>query len=291
MNTNALIKKPIIGVGLRHPHFTEALTNSAAIDFVEVHSENFFAKGGALRQILMDIANCYPVSLHSTAMGLGSASGIPDSYLNQLIDLTSDISPFLMSDHASFAWGNIENDVPVHAGDLLPLVYNNENLSIMVKHVDQIQQSLGRQLLVENLSAYIALPGSTMSEQTFLTKLSERTQCGLLLDLNNILVNLHNDDSNNSLEGAKNWLDGIPTNSVGEIHLAGFSVPSPGNIAVDDHSQPVSEVCWELYAYSLKKFGSIPTLIEWDNQLPEWQVLIKQADKARDIAKRVLSNV
>lgn len=282
-------KQTVIGVGLRHPHFAAALETSAAIDFVEVHSENFFARGGALHQALTNIADKYPISLHSTAMGLGSASGIPEPYLKQLVELSAQVKPFLMSDHAAFAWGEVNNK-PVHAGDLLPLVYNDENLAIMVKHIDQVQQRLGRQLLIENLSTYITLPGSTLSEPTFLYKLTEMTQCGLLLDLNNILINAHNQAQHNPLQYAKTWLASIPNDCIGEIHLAGFTPPKAGSMAIDDHSQAVSNTCWELYKYTLQQFGNIPTLIEWDNQLPSWQVLTQQADKARQLAQEVLTD-
>lgn len=294
MRAKSSPNKVIIGVGLRHAHFSEALAKSAAVDFVEVHSENFFADGGALHQILKDISQMYSISLHSTAMGLASNSGIPEHYLAKLEVLINMINPFLISDHASFAWGNIM-DKPVHAGDLLPFVYNQNSLEVMTRHVDQIQQRFGKRLLVENLSAYITLPGSTMSEKEFLIALSERTNCGLLVDLNNILINEHNiqrevEDKSFVLEKAKLWLDGFSKNSIGEFHLAGFSKPSKNGIAVDDHSQPVSEECWTLYKHALTEFGAIPTLIEWDNQLPTWETLIAQADKARNIANEVLSH-
>ena len=279
----------VIGVGLRHPHFEEALVESSNVDFIEVHSENFFAHGGALHQIITDIADKYPISLHSTAMGLGSASGIPELYLQNLVALVSRVKPFLISDHAAFAWGDVNGQL-VHAGDLLPLVYNEENLAVMAKHIDQIQQRLGRALLVENLSAYITLSGSTMSEQSFLSKLTEITECGLLIDLNNILVNAYNQEQQDPLEHAKAWLTSIPNHKVGEIHLAGFTVPSAGSMAIDDHSQAVSQTCWQLYEYSLQKFGAVPTLIEWDNQLPPWQTLVEQADKARHIAQQVFAD-
>lgn len=279
---------PKIGVGLRHAHFEEALSSPAAIDFVEVHAENFFADGGVLHQILKNISEDYTVSLHATAMGLGSATKIPEYYVNQLLALTRLIDPFLISDHACFAWGNI-GSTPVHAGDLLPIPYNTESLNIMVENVDQIQQSLGRKILVENLSAYIKMRGSTMQESEFLASLCEQTDCGLLIDLNNLLVNEKNAEKDQNLNTAKIWLDNIPVESVGEFHLAGFSQPTAGELAIDDHSQPVSDDGWALYEYALTQFGPVPTLIEWDNQLPSWQTLIDQAQKAKAIAKKVFS--
>lgn len=276
-----------VGVGLRHQHIAEALNTPAAIDFVEVHSENFFAQGGALHHLIQDIAEAYPVSLHSTAMGLGSAAGIPDSYLHQLNHLADRVNPFMMSDHAAFAWGEVSG-LPVHGGDLLPLVYNQQNLLVMTQHVDQIQQKLGRQILVENLSAYLHLPNSTMSEQEFLIELRNATGCGLLIDLNNILVNAHNNGTTDPLRAGREWLDIIPGDSVGEIHLAGFTPPKEQELAIDDHSQPVSHLGWGLYIHAIRRFGAVPTLIEWDNQLPDWFVLVDQAIQARSLAQEVL---
>jgi len=281
--------QPSIGVGLRHAHFADALSSSATIDFVEVHSENFFAEGGALKQILLDVARRYPVSLHSIAMGLGSATAIPSPYLKKLKQLTELVNPFLVSDHAAFAWGNV-NELPVHGGDLLPPVYNSLNLCLMVENVDRIQQLLGRKILVENLSAYLSMPGATLTEPEFLSQLTEQTECGLLLDLNNILVNAFNQQETNSLQYATRWLEAIPPETVGEIHLAGFTQVTQGDIAIDDHARPVSQLGWQLYEIALQRFGNIPTLIEWDNDLPSWQVLVAEANKAREIAKKVADN-
>ncbi len=283
-------KVPPIGVGLRHPHIADALNTPAPIDFVEVHSENFFAQGGALQHLMSGISETYAVSLHSTAMGLGSTQPIPDNYLNQLSALTERVNPVLMSDHAAFAWGSVGGQ-PVHGGDLLPLVYNDENLQVLANHVDQIQQRIGRQLLVENLSAYLSLPGSTMSEQEFLVALTDATGCKILLDLNNILINARNEQSENALQVGRDYIDVIPADRVGEIHLAGFSEPAPGRLAVDDHAHPVSSDGWSLYIAALRRFGAVPTLIEWDNQLPSWQVLVEQAMTARSIAQETLRYV
>ncbi len=289
MTPDILSNTPLIGVGLRHNHVEEALATSAPIDFVEVHSENFFAEGGAARQIIIDIAASYHVSLHSTAMGLGSAVDIPAQHLSKLNRLKSDINPFLMSDHACFTWGVVD-EVPVHSGDLLPLVYDTDNLEMMARHVDKIQQHLGRQLLIENLSAYLSLPGSTMTEQEFLSELCNKTHCGLLLDLNNILVNAYNQGEQDQLAYGLNWLKSIPYEQVGEIHLAGYRPVDEGQIAVDDHSQPVSDLGWTFYEQTIALLGNVPTLIEWDNDLPTWDLLLEQAEQARRIATRVLNN-
>ena len=289
MNASFPPKIPFVGVGLRHAHFSDALAGSSAVDFVEIHSENFFAEGGALHQIITDIAQVYPVSMHSTAMGLASMSGIPEQYLVKLEQLSQVVNPILMSDHACFAWGQVKDQF-VHAGDLLPIVYDEATLEQMSQHVSAFQQRFGRRLLIENLSAYIALPGSTMTEKEFLLALVERTQCGLLIDLNNILVNEHNSGAEQPLTQAKKWLEDIPEKAVGEIHLAGFTAPVQGDLAVDDHSQPVSDECWALFHHAIEQFGAVPTLIEWDNQIPTWQTLEKEAEKAKAIIKQVLGH-
>jgi uncharacterized protein (UPF0276 family) len=223
-------------------------------------------------------------------MGLGSFTDIPEYYITQLLTLNRLINPFLMSDHACFAWGHTDKK-PVHAGDLLPISYNAESLENMVKNVNQIQQRLGRKILVENLSAYIKMPGSTMHETDFLISLCEQTECGLIVDLNNILVNEKNVDKSQILDAAKAWLNQIPAQHIGEFHLAGYSQPAVGALAIDDHSQPVSEDGWALYEYALTQFGPVPTLIEWDNLLPSWETLVDQAQKAKVIAHKVFNHV
>ncbi|MFC3150740.1 DUF692 family multinuclear iron-containing protein [Litoribrevibacter euphylliae] len=268
-----------VGVGLRHSHYKDALSGPSQIDFVEIHAENFFSRGSASLQLLEAIADKYPISLHSTSMGLGSASGINQDYLQKLDALIQRINPILVSDHASFSWSEYQNR-PVHAGDLLPLEFTEESLDVMVENIDQVQQLLGRRILVENLSAYVSYDTSRMSEVEFLTKVVERSQCGLLVDLNNILVNAHNFQEGSALEFAKQWLNKLPLAAIGEIHLAGYSPVPSGELIIDDHSQAVSDEGWSLYQYALELLGPITTLVEWDNNLPEWQVLVGQAHKA-----------
>ena len=280
------MSEPLVGLGLRHVHYKDALTSVAPIDFVELHSENFFADGGAIAALLNEISEKYRVSLHSTALGLGSAD-IPDNpNLLKLFHLVQRVNPILISDHASFSWGVMGN-TPIHAGDLLPLSFNAQSLEILARNVDTVQQTLGRQMLVENLSSYIWFDTDTMSETEFLSRLTELTGCGLLLDLNNILVSGHNTGVEDVDTYAQNWINDLPTGSVGEIHLAGFTPVNHGELAVDDHSQKVSDDCWKLYELALERFGAIPTLIEWDNNLPKWSVLLKEVAKARQVAKQL----
>ena len=279
----------LIGVGLRHQHFTEALTTPSNIDFVEVHSENFFAQGGATQSVLAQASEKYAISLHSTAMGLGSAQGVPSHYLQKLKQLASTCNPILMSDHACFSWSQL-NGQQVHAGDLLPLAYSEQTLMVLAHNIDRVQQSLGRSLLVENLSAYIQYSHACMPETEFLVRLAELTGCKLLVDLNNIIVTANNINAVQPLDYAQQWLTEIPTDMVGEIHLAGFTEVKLGELIIDDHSQAVSSQGWQLYRSALERFGKVPTLVEWDNNLPSWQTLIAEADKARIIAKQVFGD-
>lgn len=288
--------KVAIGVGLRHPHYADVLASSddsadevatESIDFVEVHSENFFAQGGASRALIQQVAKKYPVSLHSTALGLGSKAAIAGGYLDSLKHLSDSINPFLMSDHAAFCWGDLHGR-PVHSGDLLPIAFNKKTLITMANNIDTVQQLTGQRLLIENLSAYIQPKNCSLSETEFLVELTELTQCGLLIDLNNLLVNGNNFSDLKSLDYAQQWLKNIPKQVVGELHLAGFSPVSEGALAIDDHSQAVSDDGWALYRFALQRFGAVPTLVEWDNNLPSWSVLLKEAHKARIIAKEVM---
>lgn len=277
-----------IGVGLRHTHYSEALTQSRQVDFVEVHAENFFAAGGAAIAVLDQVAELYPVSLHATSLGIGSAASIPEQPVRNLKRLVDRIDPVLLSDHACFAWSSV-NDSPVHAGDLLPIAFNDESLELMTENIRYVQESMGRELLIENLSAYITIPGSDMTEVEFHTELCRHAGNRMLLDLNNLVVNAINLGEKNILAYVTDYLQQIPEEMVGEIHLAGCSPALPGEPVVDDHSQPVAESVWDAYRFALRRFGAVPTLIEWDTDLPSWEVLINEAIKAREIATQELT--
>ena len=280
-----------IGVGLRHGHYQDALLGASDIDFVEVHAENFFAPGGQARQLLKSVSQSYPVSLHATSMGLGSAAGINPVYLSRLQQLADYIQPWLISDHASFSWvKNHQSNASsalIHSGDLLPLEFNEQGLSVLTDNVDQVQQLLGRPILIENISSYISTDFNSISEPEFLVALVERSQCRLLVDLNNLLVNAHNRGCADPLADAKQWLNAIPLEMVGEFHLAGYSKPKAGSPLIDDHAAEVSGECWNLYRLAIERFGPTPTIIEWDNDLPTWEKLVEQAAMAREIAQAV----
>jgi len=277
----------LIGVGLRHPHFADILTKPKQVDFIEVHSENFFAQGGAALSVLTQVREKYPVSLHSTSMGLGSQQDIPEYYLNQLSRLTKQIDPFLMSEHACFTWGQQQGQL-IHSGDLLPIAHTQASLQRMCEQVDKVQSLLGRQLIIENVSAYVKFAESYLSEADFLVQLSQRTGAKILLDINNIAVNSINFEGGDIKQSVGDYINLLPPESVAQIHLAGCSLPLAGEPVIDDHACPVSDDVWQGYQQALKRFGAMPTLIEWDNNLPEWSVLISEAEKARNIAHSVL---
>ncbi|OED45791.1 hypothetical protein ACH42_04715 [Endozoicomonas sp. (ex Bugula neritina AB1)] len=290
MTNTGYSKRTPIGVGLRHVHYDEALTIPAELDFIEVHSENFLAEGGAALMVLEEAAKLYSVSLHGTSLGLGSTAGISEQHLNSLVALVEKVSPIMVSDHAAFAWGDVNGQLH-HGGDLLPIAFNLNTLQTLSDNVNRVQQRLQRPILVENLSAYLTPEGSVWAETDFLNELVEKTQCRLLVDLNNIAVNAINHRkaraSNTMTEAITQWVDKINPNAVGEIHLAGFSPVGVDDIVVDDHSQPVSESVWQAYHHALTTFGPTPTLIEWDTHIPEWSVLIAETQKARVIAQQV----
>ncbi|MBA4330095.1 MAG: hypothetical protein C0428_17855 [Polaromonas sp.] len=273
-----------VGIGWRHPHYAELLETRPPLDFLEVHSENFFADGGAALALLQQARASYPVSLHGVGLALGSACGVDRWHLEQLARLAERIEPLRISDHACFARAVI-NGRDVHAGDLLPIPFNQEALDLFCRNVQQVQERLQRPLLVENLSAYLTLAGSDRSETDFLVELAQRTGCGLLVDVNNIYVNALNariadgQDAPDPLRACEHWLDQLPAAAVGEIHLAGHCVME--DIVIDDHGSRVGDAVWQLYAHAIARFGAVPTLVEWDTALPPLAVLLGEAERAR----------
>lgn len=273
-----------IGVGWRHAHYAELLHRLPALDFLEVHSENFFADGGAALAVLQQARASYAVSLHGVGLALGSAAGVDSWHLDQLVRLAERVEPARISDHACFARGSVHGK-PAHAGDLLPIPFHEESLGVFCRNLQQVQDRLQRPLLVENLSAYLTLAGSDRSETDFLSELVQRTGCQLLVDVNNIYVNALNariacgEDAADPLQACKHWLDQLPMGAVGEIHLAGHCVLD--DIVIDDHGSRVAEDVWQLYAHALQRFGPVPSLIEWDTALPPLQVLLDEAERAR----------
>ena len=301
-STRSRRKTVNVGLGWRHPHYAELLERLPAVDFLEVHSENFFGGGGAALSVLEQGRAHFPVSLHGVALSLGSAVGLDPWHLDQLAALVERIDPVRVSDHACFARG-VHKDKLVHASDLLPIPFTQEALAVMCQHVDEVQERLKRPILVENLSAYIAwkapVAEAAWQETEFLMALTQRTGCGLLVDVNNIYVNALNASSHSATcaqaedaeAACRVWLDAIDPQCVGEMHLAGHCrvTDEHGDIVIDDHGSQVCRAVWRLYGYAVQRFGPVPTLVEWDTAIPTLDVLLVEANQAREVAAQLRS--
>jgi hypothetical protein len=250
-----------------------------ALDFLEVHAENFFADGGAAIAVLQEARASYPVSLHGVGLGLGSAVGLDRWHLERLARLVERVDPALVSEHAAFTRAPLHSGgPPVHAGDLLPVACTAASLALMVDHVQQVQERLRRAILVENVCAYLRWADDEMPEPAFLNALARRSGCGLLLDVNNLVVNARNDGAD-PVPAACAWIDALDPAIVGEFHLAGHA--DLGDIVIDDHGSRVPDGVWQVYRHALHRLGPRPTLVEWDTALPSLDVLLGEARQAQ----------
>ena len=273
------------GIGLRQPHYRELLERRPPLGFVEVHSENFFADGGAALAVLHEARECYALSLHGVGLALGSAAGLDPWHLDRLARLVERTQPRWVSDHACFARAPLQAGGPVvHANDLLPVAFTEGALAIMAANVSKVQDRLKRPILVENISAYVAWADDAMDEAAFFNALVRRTGCGLLLDLNNLVVNALNAGTD-PVAAAIAHVDAIDAAAVQEIHLAGYH--DDGHIVIDDHGSRVHEPVWQVYRHALRRLGAVPTLIEWDTDLPALPVLLGEAQRAEAAAAEV----
>ena len=267
-----------VGIGLRQPHYDALLRELPRLGFVEVHAENFFADGGAALAVLHAARERWPVSLHGVGLSLGSAAGLDDWHLDRLHRLVQRIEPARVSDHACFARApRRAGAAPVHSNDLLPVAHTEAALDILVANVQRVQERLKRPILVENLSAYLRWADDVMTEPDFFNRLARRSGCGLLLDLNNLVVNALNDGVD-EVATARAWVDAIEPAIVGEIHLAGYH--DAGDIVIDDHGSRVRDNVWQVYRHALQRLGPRPTLLEWDTDLPALAVLLDEAARA-----------
>lgn len=263
------------GIGLRQPHYAQLLAQRPVLGFVEVHSENFFADGGAALQVLHAARERWPVSLHGVGLALGSAAGLDPWHLDRLAALVSRIDPVRVSDHASFARAPRRHGGPVvHAADLLPVAFTDASLALIVANVQRVQDRLKRPILVENLSAYLHWVDDRIAEPEFFNALARRTGCGLLLDVNNLVVNALN-EGGDAVAKAKAWVDAIDPAIVGEIHLAGYN--AEGEIVIDDHGSRVHAPVWQVFRHTVAQLGPRPVLIEWDTDIPAPEVLLEEA--------------
>jgi len=256
------------GIGLRAPHYTEVLNTLPKLGWVEVHNENFFG-GGAPLHTLLKVREHYPVSLHGVGMGLASPAPLNENHLSALQQLCNAVQPAAISEH--LCWNAADGLV---VNDLLPFPYTKEALQHVAQRVERIQDTLNRQLLVENLSSYLTFSHSEMTEGEFLAELTQRTGCGILFDVENLYVNVRNLGVD-----ADAFIKAIPANSVKEYHLAGYSMRD--GCLVDTHDHPVYPEVWDLYETVLQQIGPRPTLIEWDSDIPALAVLMSEAQQAQ----------
>ena len=266
---------PRTGIGLKPHHYDAILDPEHPLGrpfWVEVHPQNYFCDGGPPHRWLSAIAEILPISFHSVGLSLGSANGLNSGDLSKLAVLCERYRPAMVSDHLSFS-GNAHD----RFADLLPIPYTQESLDHFAVQVDRVQQRLGRQMLIENPSCYLAYRDSQMTEVEFLAELIRRTGCGLLLDINNIVVT-----TGNLCGVAEDYLAAIDQDWVGEIHLAGHATEQhdSGPLYIDDHGSAVGARVWGLYADFIQRAGPKPTLIEWDTNVPDYAALMAEADKA-----------
>lgn len=264
------------GVGLRTKHFPQVWDGTARVDWFEVISENFMIRGGRPLAVLERARSLAPIVLHGVSLSLGSTDPLNESYLRDLRTLIQRFTPAWISDH--LCWGSIGGH---YAHDLLPLPYTEEALAHIVERVQAVQDQLGQQILIENVSSYLTFSHSEMPEWTFLAEIAERADCGILLDVNNVYVSAVNHGFS-----PKEYVEGLPVNRIGQIHLAGHS--NHGTHLLDTHDGPVIAPVWDLYRLALRRFGRVSTLIEWDDQIPEFEVLCAEAERARTIESEVL---
>lgn len=260
------------GIGLRAEHYDAILQTRPSVGWLEVHSENYFGAGGKPLDYLERIRAHYPLSLHGVGLSIGSTDPLDQQHLAALKALIQRFEPALVSEHLS--WGSIGGR---HFNDLLPMPYTEEALAHMITRVTQVQDFLGQTILIENPSSYLQYAESVIPEWEFLTEMSRHSGCSVLLDVNNIYVSARNHHFD-----ANAYLQAIPRQMVQEIHLAGFTINRFDNneILIDTHNQPVYPAVWALYRQAVQRFGPIPTLIEWDTDLPELTVLIAEAKQA-----------
>ena len=263
------------GIGLRGPYHDEFIDRRPPVAWLEAHSENYFAEDGIARGALRRIRRNYPLSLHGVGLSIGSTDPLDKEHLGRLRALVESIEPALVSEHLS--WGAVGGR---HLNDLLPLPYTEEALEHMVRRVQEVQDTLKRPILIENVASYLEFVDSAMPEHEFVVDVSRQSGCGLLLDINNIYVNA----VNHGFDPVA-YVDAIPPKRVAEMHLAGHTARRCGEreILIDTHNTPVCKPVWALFRHAVARFGPRPTLIEWDSDFPPLRRLLREAETARSI--------
>lgn len=262
------------GAGFKAEHFQDILQSDAHVGFFEIHAENYMGEGGLPHVMLREIGDKYPLSVHGVGLSIGAEHPLNEDHLARLKTVVERYQPQLFSEH--LAWSTHDTKF---FNDLLPMPYTEEVLARVVEHIDRVQNVIGRQMLLENPSTYVAFTQSEMPEVDFIREVQKRSGCGLLLDVNNVFVS-----ATNQKYSPQEYLDNFPVEHVGEIHLGGHAVQSDDNgevLLIDAHDRQVIDPVWQLYADLLENIGNRPTLVEWDNDLPEWAVLQAEVDAAQ----------
>jgi len=264
------------GIGLRTKHYPDVLSGAAHADWFEVISENFMVRGGRPLAVLERARAVAPIVLHGVSLSLGAVDPPAATYLDALAALAERVEPAWVSDH--LCWGSFGGH---YAHDLLPLPYTEEAMAVVVDHVRRVQDRLRRRILVENVSSYVAFRHSTMPEWEFLSGVAERADCGILLDVNNVWVSARNHGFS-----PEAYVDALPPARIGQFHLAGHQ--DHGTHLLDTHDHPVPEAVWRLYRHAVARFGPVSSLVEWDDDVPELQRLLAEAELARTAEAEVL---
>jgi uncharacterized protein (UPF0276 family) len=264
------------GLGLRREHYRQVIAERPAVGWFEVISENFMVPGGNARRVLEAVRRDYPIVMHGVSLSIGSTEPLNEHYLDELDALARAVEPAWISDHLS--WGTAHG---INGHDLLPLPYTEEALAHVARRVTAAQERLGRRILLENPSSYLQLAASEMTEAEFLGELSRRADCGILLDVNNVFVSAHNHGFD-----ARSYFDALPAERIGQIHLAGHTEEGP--LLIDTHDALVRPEVWQLYADAIERFGTRATMIEWDQNVPPLEDLLRELDRAGHWARVAL---
>jgi uncharacterized protein (UPF0276 family) len=272
--TKGLPARP--GVGYKPQHFQSILSDPGPVGWLEIHAENYMGAGGRPLAQLRHLAERFPISVHGVGLSIGGEGRLDRDHLARLSELCGWLSPASFSEH--LAWSTHDG---AYLNDLLPLPYTEATLARVADHIDEVQEVLGRRMLLENPSTYIAFAETAMGEVEFLSEIARRTGCGLLLDVNNV----HISGTNQNYDPV-GYLEAFPLQHVGEIHLGGHDEDLDDHgrpLLIDSHGAPVVDPVWALYARVIHRAGPLPTLIEWDNDVPDWQVLAAEAARAAEV--------
>jgi uncharacterized protein len=261
------------GVGYKAQHFADIMADAGPVAWLEIHAENYMGDGGRPLAQLRHLSQNFPISVHGVGLSIGAEGPLDPDHLARLKHLVDWLQPASFSEH--LAWSTHDSHF---LNDLLPVAYTEATLATVCDHIDQVQTLLGRQMLLENPSTYVAFSDSEMSEIDYIKQIVERTGCGLLLDVNNVFVSATNQQTD-----PYSYIDAFPVEAVGEIHLGGHDEDEDDHgapLLIDSHGREVVDPVWTLYDYTIAKSGPRPTLIEWDTDVPDWPVLAKEAERA-----------